>query len=363
MNWSQDKIRAFRKALLDWYDAEKRDLPWRRDQDPYHILISETMLQQTQVATVIPYYERFLTLFPTVAALAAAPESAVLKAWEGLGYYSRARNLQRAAKQLVADHGGQWPQTAAALRELSGIGPYTAGAIASIAFGQVEPAIDGNAFRVFARLFCIPDDIAQPKTRAVFDRVIRQVIDPARPGDFNQAIMDLGASYMRAKDPDPAHSPVAAFDESLRTGRVLDFPVKTKKPRPRPVPYLALAVHSPAGYLFVQRPSTGMLATLWMFPLFECPPDIPMLDHQLQAAAAQFEASSGVALHLADGGFKPVRHTFTHQQWQMTIVTAETEAFALDYLPGRWVPATEVDTLALPTVQKKLLAAMGLGEA
>ncbi|WP_125704731.1 A/G-specific adenine glycosylase [Lacticaseibacillus daqingensis] len=358
MNWSQDKIAAFRQTLLAWYDAEKRDLPWRRDQEPYHILISETMLQQTQVATVIPYYERFLTQFPTVEALAAASEAAVLKAWEGLGYYSRARNLQKAAKQLVADHGGRWPETAAELRTLSGIGPYTAGAIASIAFNQVEPAIDGNAFRVFARLFCVPDDIAQPKSRAVFDTLIRQVIDPKRPGDFNQAIMDLGSSYMSAKDADPAHSPVAAFDESYQTGRVYDFPVKTKKPRPKKVPYFALVLHSPAGYLMVQRPSTGMLANLWMFPLVAREElEGTTLPAQLAEAAAQFGASAGVTPQLAVSDYPLVRHTFTHQQWQLTLVTAETAAFDLAFLPGRWVPAAEFDQLALPTVQKKLLAA------
>ncbi|MCI1985854.1 MAG: A/G-specific adenine glycosylase [Lactobacillus sp.] len=350
--WKEEKIKAFRRTLLDWYDANKRDLPWRKDRDPYHVLVSELMLQQTQVQTVIPYYQRFIAQFPTVAALAAAPEAKVMKAWEGLGYYSRARNLQKAAKQLMVEHGGQWPHTATALQELAGIGPYTAGAIASIAFDQVEPAIDGNAFRVFARLFCVPDDIAQPKTRAVFDQLIRQVIDPKRPGDFNQAIMDLGSSYMAAKDPDPAHSPVAEFDESWQTGRVMDFPVKTKKKRPRPVLYYALAVHSPKGYLFVQRPSSGMLANLWMFPLVareELEPD------NLAAATVVFAARAGHQVAFADPELPVVKHTFTHQQWQLTLLTAECPAFALDYLPGRWVPVADLATIAIPTVQKKLL--------
>ncbi len=351
--WKEDKIKAFRKTLLDWYDANGRVLPWRVDHDPYHVLVSELMLQQTQVATVIPYYQRFIAQFPDVASLAAAPQDQVFKAWEGLGYYSRARNLQKAAQQLMQDHAGIWPQTAGELQQLAGIGPYTAGAIASIAFNQVEPAIDGNAFRVFARLFCIPDDIAQPQTRKVFDQVIRQVIDPKRPGDFNQAIMDLGASYMRAKDPDAAHSPVAAFDESLATGRVLDFPVKTKKKRPVPVPYYALVLHSPAGYLLVSRPSTGMLANLWMFPLIaraELEEDTPA------GASAAFAALSGRELTLVDAKKKLVKHTFTHQQWQLTILTAECEAFALTYLPGEWV--ADLTTLAIPTVQKKLMKAV-----
>ncbi|MFD1485903.1 A/G-specific adenine glycosylase [Lacticaseibacillus baoqingensis] len=350
--WKEEKIKAFRRTLLAWYDANKRDLPWRVDRNAYHVLVSELMLQQTQVQTVIPYYQRFITQMPTVQALADAPEAQVMKAWEGLGYYSRARNLQKAAKQLIRDYGGVWPHTVQELQQLAGIGPYTAGAIASIAFDQVEPAIDGNAFRVFARLFCIPDDIAQPKTRAVFDRLIRQVIDPKRPGDFNQAIMDLGASYMSAKDPDPKHSPVAAFDASWQTGRVLDFPVKTKKKRPKPVPYYAIAVHSPAGYLFVQRPSTGMLANLWMFPLVARSQLEP--DTVAQAALA-LQARVGTEVALQDPGLPLVKHTFTHQQWQMTLLVAEAPAFALDYVPGRWVQLDDLAAIAIPTVQKKLL--------
>lgn len=345
--WNKDKIQAFRQTLLSWYDQNKRDLPWRQDHDPYHVMVSEIMLQQTQVNTVIPYYHRFMAAFPTVQALADAPQASVLKAWEGLGYYSRARNLQKAAQQIVSVHAGVWPQTAAELTKLAGIGPYTAGAIASIAFNQVEPAIDGNAFRVFARLFCIDADIAQPKTRKIFDQVIRQVIDPDRPGDFNQAIMDLGSSYMSAKDPDAEHSPVAAFDESLQTGRVLDFPVKTKKKPPVVVPYAALVVKSPAGYLFVQRPQTGMLANLWMFPLVEA--------DNAAAASVQFQQLSGVKLAFTDAQLPIVKHTFTHRQWQMTLFVATCDEFAVSALNGRWVPRQEISTLAIPTVQKKLL--------
>lgn len=360
VDWSEGKIAAFRATLLAWYDQEKRALPWRRDHDPYHVLVSETMLQQTQVATVIPYYENFLAQFPTVEALAAAPEAAVMKAWEGLGYYSRARNLQKAAKQLVADYGGEWPRTANGLRALSGIGPYTAGAIASIAFNQPEPAIDGNAFRVFARLFKIDADIAQPKSRAIFDAVIRRVIDPKRPGDFNQAIMDLGASYMRAKDPDPAHSPVAAFDASFLTDTVFDYPVKTPKSRPRVILYYALAIHSPAGWLFMQRPSAGMLARLWLFPLIEVAalPDAGV--PPLTEVATAFAEASGETLSFAEAAAPLVKHTFTHQQWQMTLLVAEASAFDLAVLPARWVPATEFASIALPTAQKKLLRALKL---
>lgn len=361
-NWSKAKVTAFRCALLGWYDQEKRDLPWRRDHDPYHILLSETMLQQTQVATVIPYYEHFLQLFPTVQALAQAPEDQVMKAWEGLGYYSRARHLQQAAKQVVQDYGGQFPRTAAELRQLSGIGPYTAGAIASIAFNQPEPAIDGNAFRVFSRLFKIDADIAKPQTRQLFDQLIRQLIDPKRPGDFNQAIMDLGSSYMRAKDPDPAHSPLAAFDQSYLSDTVMDYPVKSKKKPKKVVPYFALVIHSPQGYLLVRRPRTGMLADLWMFPLVDRSElDAALEVDQLVEAADRFEALADVHLTFEVTGAKLVRHTFTHQQWQLTLVQADSPAFDLAVLPAKWVKAADFGRLALPTVQKKLLKALGLG--
>ena len=190
--WSEEKIIAFRKAVLDWFDTHGRDhLPWRESQDPYRIWISEIMLQQTRVITVIPYFNRFMKLFPTIPDLAVAPEEALLKAWEGLGYYSRVRNIQTAAKQILADHDGVFPNKPEEIIKLKGIGPYTAGAISSMAFNIPEPAVDGNVMRVFSRLFEIGEDIAKPATRKLFELLVRIVVDPNRPGDFNQAIMDL----------------------------------------------------------------------------------------------------------------------------------------------------------------------------
>lgn len=197
--WDTDKIDSFRKTLLAWYDREKRDLPWRHTKNPYPIWISEIMLQQTQVATVIPYYERFLEWFPTIADLANADEERLLKAWEGLGYYSRVRNMQIAAQQILTDFDGHFPETYAEIAQLKGIGPYTAGAIASIAFDLVEPAVDGNVMRVMARLFEVNYDIGDPKNRKIFQAICEVLIDPKRPGDFNQALMDLGADIESAK--------------------------------------------------------------------------------------------------------------------------------------------------------------------
>lgn len=359
IKWRDEQIVAFRRTLLDWYDKEKRDLPWRRDHDPYHVMVSEIMLQQTQVQTVIPYYERFLAAFPTVQALAEAPEATVLKAWEGLGYYSRARNLQRAAQQIAWDLDGVWPETAEGLLALRGIGPYTAGAIASIAFNQVEPAIDGNAFRVFARLFCIDADITKPKTRQIFDQVIRRVMDPDRPGDFNQAIMDLGSSYMSAKDPDPAHSPVAAFDGSYLTGRVLDYPVKTKKKKPVPVKYYAVAIESPSGWLMTPRPEDGLLAGMLMWPLIQAD-GITAVEapDAASAVSAIMSAALGTKLTLVDANLPVVKHTFTHRQWQLTILSASVADVPLRNNDYVWADQARLQESSLPTVQKKLFAAV-----
>lgn len=361
--WSTTTIADFRRTLLAWYDQAGRDLPWRHDQDPYHVWVSEIMLQQTQVNTVIPYYQRFMAAFPTVEALAQAAEPDLLKAWQGLGYYSRARNLQRAAQQLVTDYHGQWPRTAAALQDLVGIGPYTACAIASIAFKEVVPAVDGNAFRVFARLLLIDADIAQPKTRQIFFKAIQPIVDPQRPGDFNQAIMDLGSSYMTAKNPDPEHSPVRQFDASYRENRVLDFPVKTKKPRPKLVSYYGLLVQSPAGELVVQRTSQQMLTGYWTYPLVtkaDLQPDQEPEPTTLAADIAALEQRWAQDYHLPVTfqplGGQAVSQTYTHQRWQVKLLVATVPtALDLTYFPGQWVPHEQVKALPLPKVQEKMM--------
>jgi len=361
--WSAATIRDFRRTLLAWYDQEGRDLPWRRDHDPYHVWVSEIMLQQTQVNTVIPYYENFMRVFPTVTDLANAEQATLLKAWQGLGYYSRARNLQRAAQQLVSDYQGNWPQTAAELTDLVGIGPYTAGAIASIAFGEAVPAVDGNAFRVFSRLLLIADDIAKPQTRQIFEKIIQPIVDPQRPGAFNQAIMDLGSSYMSAKNSDPAHSPVKAFDASFRANKVDEFPVKTKAPRPKLMPYYGLIVHSSAGYLMVQRDANQMLTGYWTFPLLiqadlrekEAATE-PSLVTDIVAIEQQFATDYQLPIHLQEVSGQPVSHTYTHQRWQVKLLLAELETVpSLEFYPGKWVPAAEITALPLPKVQEKIM--------
>ncbi|MFB9768950.1 A/G-specific adenine glycosylase [Lactiplantibacillus modestisalitolerans] len=359
IEWDAAKIKAFQTTLLDWYDRAGRDLPWRHDQEPYHVWVSEIMLQQTQVQTVIPYYERFMDWFPTLKALADAPEERLLKAWEGLGYYSRVRNMQRCARQLINDYDGQWPQTAAELTELIGIGPYTAGAIASIAFGEAVPAVDGNAYRVFSRLLEIDADVAKPQTRTVFERAISRIISRERPGDFNQAIMDLGASYMTARQPDSAHSPVKAFNQAYLDGVEAQYPVKTKKPRPVPVAYVAVLATMADRWLMVQRPSTGMLANLWTVPLLAVT-DLDLADDAtdaelLHAVTTTFTKDYQLTLtdvQLVSG--RPVTHTFTHQKWTIRLVRATVQPADLAYFDGRAVTEKQLAALPMPKVQEKV---------
>ncbi|MBZ2202454.1 MAG: A/G-specific adenine glycosylase [Lentilactobacillus hilgardii] len=359
VEWTPEKIVAFQETLLKWYDNNKRNLPWRRDHDPYHVWISEIMLQQTQVQTVIPYYERFMKLFPTVQALANADEAILMKAWEGLGYYSRARNLQKAAQQIVNDYNGQWPTTVKELQELSGIGPYTAGAIASIAFNKPVPAVDGNALRVFARLLEIDEDIAKPQTRKLFENIIKKLMPKNRPGDFNQAIMDLGASYMSAKNYDSENSPVKLFNQAYLDGVEDNYPVKTKKKRLIPVNYFGLLIHSQDDYLFERRPSSGILSRFWMFPLIKGD-DIQTKkdaseDDVLRALEAQFLSTYQLEIHVKKIGGRPVTHTFTHQKWQITLLEAElNNSSDLSYFPGKWISESDFREIAFTKVQTKM---------
>jgi len=260
----------FGTGLLGWYDVVKRKLPWRINRDPYRVWVSEIMLQQTRVDTVIPYYERFMARFPTVQALAEAPEEEVLKHWEGLGYYSRARNLQAGAKEVVDRFGGIVPDDAASVASLKGVGPYTAGAIMSIAFNRPEPAVDGNVMRVLSRFWLLEDDIAKPSTRVRIEKLARAIIPEGRAGDFNQALMELGALVCTPKSPGCLTCPVMERCEGRLAGKEKELPIKTKAKPPRPEWRLGIIVAGSgehAGQVLVrQRPETGLLARMWELP-------------------------------------------------------------------------------------------------
>ncbi len=267
--WPEEKIQAFRKALLDWYDANKRDLPWRRTKDPYAIWVSEIMLQQTRVDTVIPYYERFLHHLPTISDLAQAPEEVILKLWEGLGYYSRVRNMQKAAQQMVEDFDGQFPTTHAAISSLKGIGPYTAGAISSIAFNLPEPAVDGNVMRVLSRLFEVDYDIGLPANRKIFQAMMELLIDSERPGDFNQALMDLGSDIESPVNPRPQDSPVKAFSAAYLNGTMDKYPIKAPKKSRFQWPTRDFSSEIKTINFIGKNNEAGLLSGFWSFPLLE----------------------------------------------------------------------------------------------
>ncbi|MFS0726131.1 A/G-specific adenine glycosylase [Paenibacillus sp. 1P07SE] len=260
----------FSRELLAWYRANKRDLPWRRSRDAYRIWVSEIMLQQTRVDTVIPYYNRFMDKFPTIGALAEAPEEEVLKCWEGLGYYSRARNLQAGARQVMQLHGGSVPDDADAVAALKGVGPYTRGAIMSIAFNRPEPAVDGNVMRVLSRYMCLEDDIAKSSTRVKTEILAKSLIPEGAAGDFNQGLMELGALICTPKSPGCLICPVMEHCAGRLAGREKELPIKTKAKPPRPELRLAALIEGSgeqAGRILVrQRPDTGLLARMWELP-------------------------------------------------------------------------------------------------
>ncbi|MGA2554135.1 MAG: A/G-specific adenine glycosylase [Smithella sp.] len=263
-----DKIKSLlSRQLLAWYRRNQRALPWRETCDPYRIWISEIMLQQTQVDTATPYYHRFLKAFPTVSSLARAPLQDVLKAWENLGYYSRARNIHVAARMIVDKFGGQIPDNLEGIKALPGIGQYTAGAILSIAYGQAHPAVDGNVRRILCRLFAIAKPVDNTGEQKQLQKLAASLIPVKHPGDFNQAMMDLGAMICRAKNPDCSRCPVACNCQARLHDLQNVLPI-TRKTSAIPHRLAAAAVihNSEGNLLVVQRPASGLLASLWKLP-------------------------------------------------------------------------------------------------
>lgn len=335
--WEEDKILSFRQKLLAWYDENKRDLPWRRSKNPYHIWVSEIMLQQTRVDTVIPYYERFLDWFPTVESLANAPEERLLKAWEGLGYYSRVRNMQTAAQQIMEDFDGEFPSTYEGISSLKGIGPYTAGAISSIAFNLPQPAVDGNVMRVLARLFEVNHDIGNPSNRKIFQAMMEVLIDPDRPGDFNQALMDLGSDIEAPVNPRPEESPVKDFSAAYQHGTMDRYPIKAPKKKPIPIYLKALVVQNSQGqFLLEKNESEKLLAGFWHFPLIEVDEfsdqtqDLNLFSQVAEpilelvpSPQESFEQDYDLEVDWKDLRFEEVKHVFSHRKWHIQIIAGQ----------------------------------------
>lgn len=298
----------FTENLLTWYDANFADLPWRGSHDCYHIWLSEIMLQQTQIETVKPYYSAFLAAYPSVYDMAAAPLDDVLKLWEGLGYYSRARNMHKTARIVANEMHGNFPDTAEGLQKLPGIGRYTAGAIASIAFQEQVSVLDGNVIRVFSRLDDLQADVTLADTKKVLWAIADARVPPNRPGDYNQALMELGQKICRPKNPLCDDCPVQEHCLAFANNTQSERPVKRKK---APIPHYNVAagmIWNEAGkVLIAQRPLDGLLGGLWEFPGGKQEPD-----ETLQACLKR-ELQEELALEVAVGAlFVSVKHAFTH---------------------------------------------------
>ena len=297
------------KALLSWFDRNKRDLPWRRNRSPYTTWISEIMLQQTRVDTVKPYFERWTERFPDVRTLAAADEQDVLRLWEGLGYYSRARSLHKAAKVIVNEYGGQIPDDPAELRKLPGIGDYTAGAIASIGFGRPAAALDGNIRRILARFYDIADPVRTPQTEKLLWHLAEESLDRERPGDYNEALMDLGSAICLPENPKCLLCPISADCLARQNGTAAERPVMIKA---EPIPhYIVTAAVIPdengEKFLLTKRPPNGLLGGLWEFPGGKQEPGESLED----CIRREISEELGVAISVGEA-FGVYKHAYTH---------------------------------------------------
>lgn len=355
VDFDRKRAREAGARLLAWYEENKRDLPWRRTRDPYAIWVSEVMLQQTRVEAVIPYWHRFLEQFPTIAALAEAPEEQVLKAWEGLGYYSRGRNLQKGAQAVQERHHGVVPDALDEMLALPGVGPYTAGAVLSIAYDRPVPAVDGNVFRVLSRIFLIEEDIMKPKTRKTFEGIAEFMIPEGHAASFNQGLMELGATVCIPKNPRCPLCPVREQCSAQAEGVQEDFPVKEKKKPPRPVDLATALVRDRDGRVLIRRrPDKGLLAGMWEFPGTE------RLEGETleQTVARHMQESFGVVVETR-GLFAQVEHTFSHLHWNMRVyegAIVEGQVRVSDDV--KWVAIGELEEYALPVAHAKVVKAL-----
>jgi len=329
-------------------------MPWRairpKKPNPYHVLVSEAMLQQTQVATVIPYFNRFMKQLPTVQALAEADEQQVLKLWQGLGYYSRARHLHATAKRIVADHGGKVPNDLDALLDLPGIGRYTAGAIGSIAHNLPVPILDGNVARVLSRWFAIREPIDDAKVKDRLWSLAEEVVDPDDPGDFNQAMMDLGAMVCSVKQPACLMCPMAGNCEAASEGIADELPVRAPRRKPTAVTHTVVAVHRRDTWLFERRGQKGLWANMWQFVTCEDPvPDI--------AVWVNNHTGLRVAKPKQAGSFT---HQTTHRTIRFELFQAQATGGRLRPKVGQWRKLTQLEDLPMANPQREVVKLLKL---
>ncbi|WP_438347651.1 A/G-specific adenine glycosylase [Paenibacillus sp. FA6] len=374
-----EQQRYFSENLLEWYLENRRDLPWRRHRNPYYIWISEIMLQQTRVDTVIPYFNRFIERFPTVEDLANAPEQDVLKCWEGLGYYSRARNLQYAAQQVLDLHGGQVPSDKESVLALKGVGPYTAGAVLSIAYNQPEPAVDGNVMRVLSRYFLIEEDIMKASTRVLMERLVVDLIPEGQASHFNQALMELGALVCTPKSPYCLTCPVMVHCEARIAGKEGELPIKSKSKPPRPEQRIVGLIEGQgthAGHVLIrQRPESGLLARMWELPHIISPiaRGGRVADQNAQELLGQELLIEGIPARRMEH-FMDIEHIFSHIRWKLqvyhckeeeqSLVAESTASYSLDeadigdpITEYRWIDEADMASYAFPNVFLKIINA------
>ncbi|MCC7146669.1 MAG: A/G-specific adenine glycosylase [Phycisphaeraceae bacterium] len=356
------RLRAtFRARLLRWYRRHHRQLPWRAPLktlgDPYRVLVSEAMLQQTQVATVIPYFNRFLAAFPTLADLAGADEQQVLSLWQGLGYYRRARHLFAAARAVLRDHAGRIPDHPADLLALPGIGRYTAGAVASIAFGRREPLVDGNVARVLARVFGINHPVDQPAGREKCWQLAQSLLPTRWPGDFNQALMELGALVCLPRQPLCPKCPLKTICQALAKGKTNLWPRLNPRPKPRRVEHHILALQRADKFLFHQRPPRGLWSNMWQLPTCEqAPPS--QTDIALTAWATRL-----LGLRITPPKLLArFQHQTSHRQIHFHLWFSAVNSRKPLPRRGRWLnPSRLPADLPLSNPQRKALAFLGPG--
>lgn len=350
---SSHTTNAIRRLLLAWYRREARDLPWRRSSDPYCIWISEIMLQQTRVEAVIDYYNRFLAAFPTVQALAQASIDCVLKQWEGLGYYSRAHNLHQTAKLIVNDRGGEFPQSVEEWMALPGIGRYSAGAVCSIAFGVRAPVVDGNVKRVLSRMFAIEESIDDAKTVNQMWDIADALVAPRCPGDFNQAMMELGARVCLPKQPRCELCPLNKRCAARLLNIERTLPVRHEKKTPPHAHVVAAAIKKNGRYLLGKRPATGMLSGLWEFPGGKVEPGET---HQ-EALRREIHEELGGEIKVGEHVIT-VDHAYTHLTVTIHLYRCEwlsDKPQTLYHETLKWVPRSQFDQYAFPKANLKFL--------
>ena len=351
-----EDIKRIQKKLLEWYSGNKRDLPWRHTSDPYHILVSEVMLQQTQVKTVIPYYQAFLSRFPSVRHLAEATLQDVLKAWEGLGYYARARNLHRAARMIVTDHDGCVPEDDASIQRLPGIGGYIAAAVLSIAFGQDRAVVDGNVKRVLARLFCMPPPVNATPAHKLFQAVASTILDERKPGDFNQAMMELGALICKPGIPECSPCPVRGSCRALLTGTTDVYPRREER-KAVPVHHVSAGVVWRGNRVLITRRKTeGLLGGLWEFPGGK----VRDLEEAEAACIREVKEETNIVVEVT-GRISRVKHAYTHFKIVMDV-------FCCRYISGRiklagptahrWITLQEIENYPFPKANHKFFKAL-----